>query len=59
MVNEFSARVRYGDPVALRKFLHAVRRRRTHREAWEALELQPRTYYRLLAFVRSEGHSCD
>jgi ribosomal protein S10 len=56
-MKDLSVRVRIGDPVALRKFIHTVRRSPTHQAAWSELGLEQRTYYRLVAMLRGKGHT--
>jgi hypothetical protein len=56
-MNYFAAQVRNGETKAVRTFLLTVRRSATHKEAWSKLGLKRTTFYALLAFTDSKGHT--
>lgn len=57
VMNQFAAKVRHGNPEALRKFIMTTRAAPTHDAARKKLKLSPSTFYRLLRNVRAEGHT--
>jgi len=56
-MNLFSLQVAQGDPKAVRMFIRAARRSKTHEEAHRSLGLTRTTYYRLLKKLRDEGNT--
>jgi hypothetical protein len=52
-----AAKVRHGNPDALRKFILTVRGNVDHVSAFRKLKLKRTTFYRLLSLVREAGHT--
>jgi hypothetical protein len=56
-MNQFAAKVRHGNPDALRKFIMTTRAAPSREQAWKKLRLSEGVFYRLLRDVRDAGHT--